>query len=93
LKNNFEIEKQVGHSHLPVPDLILKRKTMRTIREKSLQSSEKALDIVTKELPVLKESTNISEMPSLEYMMDVVRRVRNNQIGYITGGIIDIPDV
>jgi hypothetical protein len=26
-------------------------------------------------------------------MMDVVRRVRNNQIGYITGGIIDIPDV
>jgi hypothetical protein len=26
-------------------------------------------------------------------MMDVVISVRNNQIGYITGGIIDIPDV
>jgi hypothetical protein len=36
LKIVFEIEKQVGHSHLPVPYLILKRKNMRTIREKSL---------------------------------------------------------
>jgi hypothetical protein len=46
---------------------------------------------VLKELPTLKESEKKSIMPSIKYMMDSLKRKRNNMIGHVTGGIVDIP--
>jgi hypothetical protein len=93
LDENNSIVKTVEHSHSPVPDKIRKRKALNRIKERLMNTSENAVDIIVDHLPVLSESENIALMPSIDYIRDTIRRERNIHIGHIPGKIIDIPDM
>jgi hypothetical protein len=91
LNNGFI--KTVEHSHVPVSDKIRKRKTLIRIKERLINSTGGAVDIIVDNLPVLSQGADISNMPSTDYIRDTIRRERNVRIGHIFGQIRDIPDV
>ncbi|WUR04950.1 MULE domain-containing protein [Vairimorpha necatrix] len=73
-----EIVKKVIHSHEPVPEKCMFK---RTIKKKE--------QVVT----TLSTSLDITKMPSIEYLRDTFKRTRNSRLGFITGCIMDIPEV
>jgi hypothetical protein len=87
------ITKTVGHSHNKVQAKIQKLKIMAEIKERLKTTSESAFDIITKKIPELSNGENISQMPSVEYLRDTIRRSRNSIIGFLPGGLADIPQV
>ncbi|WUR02124.1 MULE domain-containing protein [Vairimorpha necatrix] len=68
-----EIVKKVTHSHEPVPEKCMFKRTIKKIKEQV--------------------ATNINKMPSIEYLRDTIKRTRNSRLGFITGCIMDIPEV
>ncbi|WUR04595.1 uncharacterized protein VNE69_09148 [Vairimorpha necatrix] len=68
-------------------------KTIKKIKEQVATSNENSLEIIKKQLPALSTSLDITKMPSIEYLRDTIKRTRNSRLGFITGCIMDIPEV
>jgi hypothetical protein len=90
---NNAIIKTVEHSHAPVSDKIRKRKPLIRIKERLINTTGGAVDIILDNLPVLSQGADISNMPPINNIRGTIRRERNVRIGHIPGQIRDIPDV
>ncbi|WUR03282.1 MULE domain-containing protein [Vairimorpha necatrix] len=76
-----------------VPEKCMFKRTFKKIKEQVATSNENSLEIIKKQLPVLSTSLDITKMPSIEYLRDTIKRTRNSRLGFITGCIMDIPEV
>jgi hypothetical protein len=50
------------------------------IQEKSLNTTERAFNVLSKELPAIKQSENKSSMPSISYMRDVIEELETAKL-------------
>ncbi|WUR02128.1 MULE domain-containing protein [Vairimorpha necatrix] len=68
-------------------------KELSKIKEQVATSNENSLEVIKKQFPALSTSLDITKMPSIEYLRDTIKRTRNSRLGFITGCIMDIPEV
>jgi hypothetical protein len=95
LNQDNTIERTVEHNHPPNPEIIQKKKAMIQIKERATTTTESHFDIISNEIQALSESddVDVAELYSVDYLRDQIRRTRNNLLGFISGGVVDIPDL
>jgi hypothetical protein len=68
---------------------------MMLIKERATTTTESHFDIILNNFQALSETddVDVAEMYPINYLSDQIRRTRNNLLGSISGGVVDIPDL
>ncbi|KCZ80201.1 hypothetical protein H312_02408, partial [Anncaliia algerae PRA339] len=89
----IRLVKLTVHSHDNVPEKIEKLRTIQSIKERAIGTTERANEIIGREISLIQNDETVAIMPSIPALRDLVRRERNNMLEYFPGTYYDIPEI
>lgn len=90
--NENKLLKSVEHNHDVVREKIEKLKTIQSIRNRAITTTERANDIIISHLSKIQNEDTVVIMPHITTLRDCIRRIRNNLLEYIPSSHQDIPE-